>query len=104
MMGTGDDGRWVRVGTFWQPTEAHMARLKLESEGIDCFLADEHIVTTYWLYANAVGGIKLHAREADAPRAVELLRGRSPACAAVAEADGQPLFDGLDRCPRCGSE
>ena len=97
--GEGDDGPWVTVATFWHPTEAHLARLKLESEGIDCFLSDENIVTTYWLYANAVGGVKLLVREQDAPRAAELLRRGS---AAIAEADAQPLFDGQDRCPRCG--
>ena len=102
--GGGDDGPWVTVATFWQPTAAHLARLKLESEGIDCFLSDENIVTTYWLYANAVGGVKLLARGQDAPRAVELLRRGAPAAAAIADADGQPLFDGQDRCSRCGSD
>ena len=103
--GGGDDDRpWVRVAAFWQPTEAHLARLKLESEGIECFLSDENIVTTYWLYANAVGGVKLLVREQDAPRAAELLRQGAPAVVAIANADGQPLYDGQDRCPRCGSD
>src|SRR3954466_12001921 len=102
--GGDDDGPWVTVAAFWQPTEAHLARLKLESEGIDCFLSDENIVTTYWLYANAVGGVKLLARERDARGAAGLPRRGQPAAASVVEADGQPLFDGQDRCPRCGSD
>ena len=39
--------------------EAHLVRIKLESEGIPCQLLNEYTVTMDWFYANAVGGIKL---------------------------------------------
>ena len=58
-----DPTRWVTVATFWQPTHAHIARLKLESEDIDCMIIDENLVATDWLYASAVGGIKLQVPE-----------------------------------------
>src|SRR5947209_8216422 len=45
--------RWITVATFWQPTHAHIARLKLEAEDIPCVLLDENLVATDWLYANA---------------------------------------------------
>src|SRR4051812_27907892 len=44
--GDRDDGepvRWVTVATFWHSTRAHIAKLKLESEEIDCVLFDEHL-------------------------------------------------------------
>src|SRR5688572_26769407 len=72
----GDEGepvRWVTVGAFWSASEAHLARLRVEAEGIDCVLLDEFLVATDWLYANATGGIKLQVQQADAARARDLL-------------------------------
>src|SRR5690348_8982234 len=72
----GDDApvRWVTVATFWHSTRAHIARLKLESEDIDCVLFDEHL---NWLCATCGGGIKLQVPEPDAPRARLILRSRA---------------------------
>src|SRR4051794_22723882 len=36
----GDAVRWITVATFWDSTRAHIARLKLESEDIDCVVFD----------------------------------------------------------------
>src|SRR3954469_15766262 len=63
--GDGDPGKWVTVATFWQATQAHIARLRLESRDIDCVIVDENLIATDWLYANAAGGIKVQVREAD---------------------------------------
>jgi hypothetical protein len=90
--GDDDPTRWVTVATFWQPTYAHIARLKLESEGIDCFIIDENLVATDWLWANAVGGIKLQVPEEDLLVASEILR------LPTAEQD-----DPIERCPLCKS-
>jgi len=77
--GDSDDGddeplRWVTVATFWHSTRAHIAKLKLESEEIDCVLFDEHL---NWLCATCGGGIKLQVPEPDAPRARQILRARA---------------------------
>ena len=71
--GDGDRGPWVTVATFWQPMDAHLARIKVESLDIDCVLLDEFLVATDWLYANAVGGIKLQVPAARADEAREAL-------------------------------
>jgi hypothetical protein len=73
----GDSGRWITVATFSLPQQAQIARLRLESEDIDCFLIDENLVATDWLLANAVGGIKLQVREEDAAQARQILDARS---------------------------
>ena len=104
---SGDDGdgkpvRWVTVATFWTSAETHIARLKLESEGIECMIVDENLVATDWLWANALGGIKLQVPEEDLQRARELLTTRAQHI--LVAADGEPLFDGQARCPRCGSD
>src|SRR5438093_8419577 len=71
-----DPGKWITVATFWQAIDAHLARLKLESEAIDCFLIDENLVATDWLYANAVGGIKLRVPPGSADHARQILNQR----------------------------
>jgi hypothetical protein len=101
--GEGEDGepiRWETVATFWKPTDAHIARLKLESEEIDCVIIDENLVATDWLWANAVGGIKLQVPAPDAWRARALLDRGAP----TTPPSDEPVYDGLERCPQCGSD
>lgn len=101
--GDGDDSdiRWITVATFWKPTDAQIARLRIESEGIDVILLDENLVATDWLYANAIGGIKLQVPEPSAATAHALLA--RPTDPAADRNDGQPVSDGQVLCPRCGS-
>jgi hypothetical protein len=108
--GGDDDGRdrpdrsdWITVATFWSAPEAHVARLKLESRDIECYLLDENLISTDWLFANAAGGIKLQVRRSDAPAAAATL---------IAPAIGRP-FEHVEHeiapafatltCPCCGS-
>ncbi len=73
------------VRTFDSAVFAHLARGRLESEGIESFIVDEHQVTNNPLTAIAVGGIKLVVAEDDLHAARELLDQRievSDTCAA----------------------
>jgi hypothetical protein len=63
----------VTVATFDFLPLAEIARGRLLAEGIECHLADQHLVQTDWLYSIAVGGIKLQVAAADAPRALAVL-------------------------------
>lgn len=67
------DSNNVIVARFDTMPEAHIAMGRLEVEGIDAWLADEHLVQTDWLYSIAVGGIKLQVRAEHAQRALEIL-------------------------------
>jgi Putative prokaryotic signal transducing protein len=87
--------RLVTVATFSLPVEAHIAKTKLESEGIECFVADENIVSLNWLYSGAVGGIKLQVSEADYARAERILN-VSPLDFGLKTEKSNPLA-----CPRC---
>jgi hypothetical protein len=91
---------WVTVASFSQPIEAHLARTKLESEGIACIVGDENLVRVDWLLSNAVGGVKLLVPEWEAEQARALLRPQ-PHLVVVAE-EGEPA-DGELICPRCRS-
>lgn len=61
------------VASFSFAHEAHIARAKLESEGIPAVLADEHTVNMQWLYSNALGGVKVQVPPSCAQRAIEIL-------------------------------
>lgn len=55
----------ITVATFSKPEEAHLLRSQLESAGIAAFVKDEITVQTYWLYSNAIGGVRVQIDEAD---------------------------------------
>jgi predicted RNA-binding Zn-ribbon protein involved in translation (DUF1610 family) len=94
--GEDDDGepiRWSVAGIFWSSPEVHLARLKLESEDIDCQIQDENIIAADFLLAPAVGGIKILVPEFEAHRARALLAKPIAASRAVP----------FNVCPECGS-
>jgi hypothetical protein len=66
------------IASFSHPFEAHLAKGKLESEGIEAYIADENIVGINWLYSNLVGGVKLKVREIDREKALEILHEKIP--------------------------
>ncbi len=91
----------VTVATFTQGIDAHLARLRLESEGIECVVADEHTVGANWLYSNAVGGVKLQVSTSDVERATGILS-REPVFA-TPQVPESTEDDGDPRCPNCNS-
>lgn len=66
------------VGTYWSPVEANLAKVHLEAAGIPAFLTGEQAVAMTWLFANAVGGIKLQVATRDADRALACLAETEP--------------------------
>ena len=53
------------VISFTYPHEAHLAKGKLESEGVEVFMKDELTVQVHNFYSNAIGGVKLQVRGSD---------------------------------------
>lgn len=99
----------VTIATFSRPMEAHLTRMRLESEGIECFIGDEYTVAANWLFSNAVGGVKLKVRESDAQEAAEILQ-QEPADIDSIEMDEDmetPENIAIDKdepvCPKCDS-
>ncbi len=66
--------RLVTVASFDTPFEAAVAKLHLENEGIQAFLADEAMVNTAWHFGAAIGGVKLRVAETDVAHAERILR------------------------------
>ncbi|MGC4072780.1 MAG: DUF2007 domain-containing protein [Nibricoccus sp.] len=78
------------VAAYSTPSEAHIARSRLESAGINAVVRDEFTVTFNWLYSNAVGGVKIEVIDEEEAAAREIL--------------GLPASEpGLILCPHCGS-
>ena len=91
------------VARFRNPVSAHIARARLEADGIPAFLADEYLVGVQWLYSDAVGGVKLNVPDSYVEAAREV----------VARDHSRDLRGVLHRrrmrlvrraCPECGSE
>jgi len=88
------------IATFREASAAYIAKSLLEVEGIPAWIADEHMVGAYWLYSNAVGGVKLQVEPEHATRAAALLdEDRSPLLPELSD-DLEPEEHS---CPRCGS-
>jgi hypothetical protein len=91
--------------------EAEAARMCLEAEGIQAFLADAETVNMDWGLGNAVGYIKLQVPTSQSDRAAETLTRFVTAHAgraAMSDDAGACLACGADipatspRCPACG--
>jgi hypothetical protein len=64
----------ITLTTFTYPTEAYPLMTRLEEEGIECFLADENIISVNPFLSNAVGGVKVNIKEEDAEQALQILK------------------------------
>lgn len=68
------DDKIIKIASFFDYTQAEIAKIALKSEGIECFLSGENFVATYWLYANADGGIKLYIKDSDNQKALQIIK------------------------------
>lgn len=64
----------VTVKTFDNYFSASIILTRLQAEGVECYLKDEHTVTIDPLLSNAIGGIKLVVKKTDEEMVVKLLR------------------------------
>lgn len=98
----------ITVGNFDEPMEAHIAKARLDAQGIRCFLSGEFFVGTYWLLSKADGGVKLKVKLSDADRAREILTPKRQVVQDKAEepaGTGQRDEDSSGPvCPKCGSD
>jgi hypothetical protein len=91
----------VTVGSFTYPVGAWLAKLRLDHAGIASYVADENLISTYWLYSNALGGVKLQVARNDVRAAMEVL---SEGPASTSDERARLSTDVPDTtCPVCGS-
>jgi hypothetical protein len=90
----------VTIARFRDLPEALLAKGKLESSGIPCFLADSELVRADWLWSNAIGNMRLQVQSNDVREAIDVLHEPPPEIfleQEVGEYYQQP------RCPKCNS-
>ena len=87
----------VTVSTYSFPYEAHIAKAKLDAEGIPAFVADEHTINMQWLFSNAMGGVKLQVPQTFVERALDILSEDDEAALLQQQGGDFPV------CPQCGS-
>ena len=106
-----DEAELITIANFSHPTEADPVVAWLESEGIECFVTNEHTITMNWLYSNAIGGVGVRVKAADVERANEILQAVSTPDTVGDEST--PTDSEMDQesdatseicCPKCGSE
>ena len=78
------------IAQYSKPEEAYLAASALEGNGISAEVRDDNIVSLYWLYSNAVGGVKVAVSEADVTDAKAILNLSN-------------TESGFIACPACGS-
>lgn len=81
---------------FQYSSEAIIYQGKLESQGVEAFLRDNHVIDTNPLYSNAVGGVKLYVKTKDVNKANKILQDVS----LYSVDDNHKLV----KCPNCGAE
>ncbi|NJW52957.1 DUF2007 domain-containing protein [Salinimicrobium oceani] len=66
-------GFFSTVAVFQYSAEAEIIKGRLQSEGFECFLTDNHTIDTDPLVSNAIGGVKLNVRKEDETGALHVL-------------------------------
>jgi rubredoxin len=94
---------FVKIDEFLDLPLAELAKAKLESEGIDCHLANKHHVGINWLYSQALGGVKLYVRKQDENIARTILDTDESQYISKME-DHFPELEEDDLCRKCGSQ
>lgn len=84
------------IKSYQYTTEASIYSGKLESEGIEVFLRDNHIIDSNPLYSNAVGGVKLYVKKEDEQKAISVL-------SQISEFSLDD-YNQLMKCPKCGAK
>jgi len=79
------------IASYTKLEDAHLAVSKLAGSGVEAWLRDEATANIYWLYSNAIGGVKVEVMDKDLERALEIL-------------ELPKEESGLLTCPHCGSE
>ena len=88
------------VATYWNASDAYVAKNALDAAGIESFVHDEHAVD--WLTAVVVRGVKLRVRAEDLMRAAEVLE-VPPEPPGEVEPPREERPPEPNVCPACGS-
>ncbi len=92
----------VTVATFPTLTIAEFARGQLLEEEIDAYIEDANLVTTNWLWGNALGWVKVVVAAADVERAKSVLARRPELLQPTSPFVSQDKTSDATTCLACG--
>lgn len=87
----------IKIAAYENAIEAHLARGRLEAEGIPAYVGHEHHVAANWLRSLALQGVKIYVHPMNAARAGEIIAAHDRGDYALRD-DGE-----IHACPRCRS-
>ena len=90
------------VETFISPWDAHIAKGRLEAEGIPVFIVHEHHIWANWIYSQALGGVKLQVPTNYAEEALKVIRSHIKGEYESSLPDELAEHNG-NMCSKCGS-
>jgi hypothetical protein len=85
----------IRIAAYQEAIEAHLARGRLEAEGIPAYVCHEHHVTMNWPWSLALQGAKIYVHAVNGARAREIIAAYDRGEYALRD-DEEILV-----CPRC---
>jgi hypothetical protein len=92
---------FTTIACFGNPIDAYLLRIELENQGIEVFLADEHLVSIQPLYSYAIGGVKVRVRSEEMEKTISILNKQrkelatKSVCPAFASSNIQQNFNTL---------
>lgn len=93
---------FVKIAEYRDLPIAELAKSKLDSENVPCYLTNKHHVGMNWLYSQALGGVALYVRHQDEKRA-NLILNTDESDLITGLEDHFPEPDKADICEKCGS-
>ncbi|MCL6415712.1 DUF2007 domain-containing protein [Aestuariirhabdus sp. Z084] len=90
----------VTIARYSFPYEAQIARSRLQAQGVEAYVADEHTINMQWLYSDALGGVKVQVPAVDEVRARSILAEDLSIETEFEAFDSVPL---PRQCNHCGS-
>lgn len=94
----------ITIATYSNLIEAHLKKARLEAEGINCYLTDEHIISLIPIYSFAIGNIKLKVFEEDARKARKIVSPPRPVFVDNFELKTENEDKSGQKCPNCLSQ
>ena len=64
---------WVVIDGFIDVIQAEIVRGRLEAEGVPAILGNRHLVSADWMYAQALGGVRILVRREFVSEAREII-------------------------------
>ena len=87
---------FIKIAQFQYSSEAQIIKGRLEADGVEVFLADNHTIDTDPLVSNAIGGVKLMVYSKDEDKALGILKSINRYSV---DDSGKAII-----CPNCSSE